>query len=131
MLNNLSIMGRITHPLELRRTDSGKSVTSFSIACERNFKSKDGTYFTDFFDCVAFDYTAEFICKNFDKGRMIAIEGHLQTRDWTDKNGNKRRNVDIAVDKVFFADSKRDTTPEPRFVEVEDGEIEDMDSLPF
>lgn len=108
MLNKIVIMGRLTRDPELRRTQSGLSVTSFSVACDRDFKAQDGSRETDFIDCVAWRNTAEFVCKYFAKGRMAVVEGRLQIRDWQDNNGNKRRSAEIVADNVYFGDSKRD-----------------------
>lgn len=108
MLNKIIVMGRLTRDPELRRTQSGLSVTSFSVACDRDFKSQSGEKETDFIDIVAWRTTAEFVCKYFSKGRMAVVEGRLQIRDWQDSNGNKRRSAEIVADNVYFGDSKRD-----------------------
>ncbi len=107
MLNHIVIMGRMVRDPELRTTQSGISVCSFTLACDRDFKSKDGgEKETDFIDCVAWRSTAEFVCKYFAKGRMMAVEGRLQLRDWVDKEKNKRRSAEIQVSSAYFADSK-------------------------
>ena len=108
MLNKVIIMGRLARDPELRRTQSGVSVTSFRIACDRDFKSQSGEKETDWIDVVAWRNTAEFVSKYFTKGRMAIVEGRLQTRDWTDKDGNKRTAVEVVADNVYFGDSKRD-----------------------
>ena len=108
MLNKIIIMGRLARDPELRRTQSGVSVTSFRIACDRDFKSQSGEKETDWIDVVAWRNTAEFVSKYFTKGRMAIVEGRLQTRDWTDKDGNKRTAVEVVADNVYFGDSKRD-----------------------
>ena len=90
MLNRIVIMGRLVRDPELRRTQSGIAVTSFRIACDRDFKSQNGEKGTDWIDVVAWRQTAEFVSKYFAKGRMAVVEGRLQSRDWTDKDGNKR-----------------------------------------
>ena len=108
MLNRIVLMGRLTRDPELRRTQSGTAVTSFSIACDRDFKSQSGEKETDFIDVVAWRGTAEFVSKYFAKGRMAVVEGRLQIRDWTDKEGNKRRSAEVVADNVYFGDSKRD-----------------------
>ena len=100
-------MGRFTHDPELRRTGSGTAVTSFSLACDRDFKSQSGDKETDFIEVVAWKNTAEFVSKYFSKGRMAVVEGRLQIRDWTDKAGNKRTTAEVVADNVYFADSKR------------------------
>ena len=96
MLNKIIIMGRLTRDPELRRTGSGTAVTSFSLAVDRDFKSQSGEKETDF------------ISRFFTKGRMAVVEGRLQIRDWTDKDGGKRRSAEIVADNVYFGDSKRD-----------------------
>lgn len=111
MLNQVVLMGRLTRDPELRRTQSGLSVTSFSLAVDRDFGQKDGEKQTDFIDIVAWRNTAEFVSKYFAKGRMAVVNGRLQIRDWTDKDGNKRRSAEILADRVYFGDSKRDDAP--------------------
>lgn len=106
MLNRTIQMGRLTRDPELRRTPAGVAVCSFSIACDRDFKSANGERETDFFDVVAWRSTAEFVSKFFSKGRMAVVEGRLQNRDWTDRDGNKRRSTEIIADNVYFGDSK-------------------------
>ena len=108
MLNNITIMGRLTRDPELRRTGSGTAVTSFTVAVDRDFSGQDGQKETDFIDCVAWRQTAEFVSKYFAKGRMIVVDGRLEMRDWTDKEGNKRRSAEIVADSVYFGDSKKD-----------------------
>lgn len=103
MLNHVIEQGRICNDIELRRTNSGTSVASFTIAVERDFsKEKE----TDFFDVVCWKNTAEFVSKYFSKGRMIIVAGRLQTRSWTDKEGHKRKTVEIVADNCYFGDSK-------------------------
>ena len=107
MLNHIVIMGRMVRDPELRSTQSGTSVCGFTVACDRDFKSKDSKEKeTDFIDCVAWRSTAEFVSKYFTKGRMMAVSGRLQLRDWTDKDGNKRRSAEIQVENAYFADSR-------------------------
>lgn len=109
MLNRITIMGRMTKDPELRRTESGLSVTSFTVAVDRDFSGKDGSdKETDFIDCVAWRQTADFVSKYFTKGRMIVVSGRLQIRSWTDKEGNKRRSAEVVADNVYFGDSKKD-----------------------
>ena len=105
-------MGRLTRDPELRRTGSGTAVTSFSLACDRDFKSQSGEKETDFIEVVAWKNTAEFVSKYFSKGRMAVVEGRLQIRDWTDKAGNKRTTAEVVADNVYFADSKRSESNE-------------------
>lgn len=105
MLNHITIMGRFTKDPELRKTTSSKSVTSFTVACDRDVdRSK-----ADFFDCVAWNGTADFVSKWFTKGQLCVVEGRMEFREWTDKNGNNRRSPELVVDNIYFA-SKRDET---------------------
>ena len=109
MLNHIVIMGRLTRDPELRRTGSGIAVASFTVAVDRDYSGKDGgEKETDFIDCVAWRNTGEFVSKYFTKGRMIVVSGRLQLRDWTDKEGNKRRSAEIVADSCYFGDSKKD-----------------------
>ena len=106
MLNRIILMGRLTHDPELRHTNSNIPVCSFSIACDRDFKNDKGEKETDFIDVVAWRSTGEFVSKYFTKGRMAIIEGRLQMREYTDKDGNKRRTAEVVADNVYFGDSK-------------------------
>ena len=109
MLNHIVIMGRLTRDPELRRTGSGVAVTSFTVAVDRDFGNREsGERETDFIDCVAWRQTGEFVSKYFAKGRMAVVSGRLQIRNWTDKDGNKRRTAEVVADNVYFGDSKRD-----------------------
>ena len=109
MLNRIILMGRLTRDPELRQTQSGVSVANFSLAVDRDFKDKaTGEKGTDFNDIVAWRQTAEFVSRFFTKGRMAVVEGRLQLRDWTDRDGNKRRTAEVIADNVYFGDSKRD-----------------------
>ena len=109
MLNHITIMGRLTRDPELRRTGSGVAVASFTVAVDRDFGGRDGgEKETDFIDCVAWRQTGEFVSKYFTKGRMIVVSGRLQIRNWTDKDGNKRRTAEVVADNCYFGDSKRD-----------------------
>ena len=110
MLNKIILMGRLTRDPELKRTQSGTAVTSFSLAVDRDFKSQGGEKETDFIDIVAWRNTAEFVSKYFTKGRMAVVEGRLQIRDWTDKDGGKRRSAEVIADNVYFGDSKSEGT---------------------
>lgn len=105
MLNRIVLMGRLTHDPELRRTQSDTPVCSFSLAVDRDYK-RDGEKETDFIDIVAWRSTADFVSKYFTKGRMAVVEGRLQIRDWTDKEGGKRRSAEVIADNVYFGDSK-------------------------
>ncbi len=111
MLNSISIMGRLSSDPQLRRTASGKAVASFSVACERDFKNQQtGEKEVDFIECVAWGGTAEMVEKYFHKGQMAVATGRLQLRDWTDKNGQKRRTAEILVNSVYFCGSKESGT---------------------
>lgn len=107
MLNRVILMGRLTADPEHKQTPNGVSVTSFSIAVDRNFNGKDGNRQTDFINIVAWRQTADFVCRYFTKGRMIALEGSIQTRNYEDRNGNKRTAFEVVADQVYFADSNR------------------------
>ena len=108
MLNHIVIMGRLTRDPELRRTGSGIAVASFTVAVDRDFGGRaGGEKETDFIDCVAWRQTGEFVSKYFTKGSMIVVSGRLQIRNWTDKEGNKRRSAEVVADNVYFGESKR------------------------
>ena len=108
MLNHITVMGRLTKSPELRRTGSGVAVTSFTIACDRDIANKEtGKRDTDFIECVAWRGTGEFVEKYFDKGSMAVVSGRLQIREWTDKEGNKRRTAEVVADNVYFGESKK------------------------
>lgn len=109
MLNRIVLMGRLTRDPELRQTQSGTAVVSFSIACDRDYAAQGAERETDFIDIVAWRGTAEFVEKYFSKGRMIVVGGRLQIRNWQDKEGNKRRSAEVVADNVYFGDSKRDS----------------------
>ena len=114
MLNHIVIMGRLTKDPELRRTQIGTAVASFTLAVDRDFANKEtGERETDFIECVAWRGTGEFVSKHFGKGRMAVVSGRLQIRGWTDKDGNKRRTAEILADNVYFGDSKKEQTAEP------------------
>lgn len=131
MLNKCFLQGRLTKDPDVRRTPGGTSVTSFTLAVDRDFSSSGGEKATDFIDCVAWKGTADFVGKYFAKGRMAIVSGRLQIRDWTDKGGNKRRSAEVVADNVYFGDSKKEEnkTNEPVNVEFED--VDDTDDFPF
>ena len=108
MLNTAIIMGRLTADPELRKTTSGLSVTSFTVAVERNYKSGEERQ-ADFINVVAWRGTADFVSTYFKKGQMIAVQGSIQTRSYEDKNGNKRTAVEIVADNVSFCGSKAES----------------------
>lgn len=129
-LNRIVLMGRLTRSPELRHTQQGTSVASFTLAVDRPSKDKG----TDFIDCVAWRNTADFVTSYFSKGRMAVVEGRLQIREWTDRDGGKRRSAEVIADNVYFADSRRDdetgSRPAP-YTELEEGEEYDVGDLPF
>ena len=132
MINVVVLMGRLTADPELRTTPNGISVTSFSIAVDRAYQKAGTERQTDFINCVAWRQTAEFITKYFQKGSMIAVNGTLQQRSYTDKDGNKRTAYDVVIDNASFCGSKNESgnnhVNEPS---LEDIEFSDDDDLPF
>jgi len=107
-MNQIVIMGRLTRDPELRHTTNGVAVASFSLAVDRGYAPKDGgERQTDFIDVVAWRSTAEFVSKYFTKGQMAAVTGRLQIRDWTDKDGNKRKSAEVVADNIYFTESKK------------------------
>ena len=108
MLNHITLMGRLTRDPELRYTQSSIPVASFTLAVDRDFGSRDGgDRQTDFIDIVAWRQTGEFVSKYFTKGSMAVVSGRLQIRDWTDRDGNKRRSAEVVADNVYFGESKK------------------------
>lgn len=130
-INNVVLMGRLTFEPELKATPSGVSVLRFTVAIDRNVKDKH----TDFIECVAWKQTAEFISKYFHKGDMISLTGAIQTNNFTDKNGNKRKSVDVVVYQTSFCGSKTESKPNLNVAEVDNSDfeeiIDDDDDLPF
>ena len=131
MLNRIIIMGRLVRDPELRTTQSGVSVTSFTLAVDRDFKNRDsGEKSTDFIDVVAWRQTGEFVSKYFTKGSMAVVSGRLQMRDWTDRDGNRRKSAEVVADNVYFGESKG-TSEKPgkngasvfAELEVDDGDL--------
>ena len=109
MLNHIVIMGRLARDPELRRTQAGVPVASFRMAVDRDFRDKTtGERATDWIDVVAWRQTGEFVSRYFTKGRMAVVEGRLQIREWTDKEGNRRTSAEVVADNVYFGDSRRD-----------------------
>ena len=149
MINNVVLMGRLVATPELRNTQTGVAVTSFSLAVERSFARAGEQRQADFIDCVAWRNTAEFISKYFQKGSMIAVTGSIQTRSYEDKNGNKRTAVEVLVSQASFCGSKSETgtasngysapaaasaPAAPSFATGSDGDFEEIpgdDDLPF
>lgn len=136
MLNHLTIMGRMTRDPELRYTNAGTAIASFALAVDRDFKGQDGQKETDFIECVAWRSTGEFAAKHFFKGKMAVVDGRLQIRDWTDKQGNKRKSAEVVVSNIYFGDSRREEErhedggvypPDDQFEELYDSDS----NLPF
>ncbi|MCD8008473.1 MAG: single-stranded DNA-binding protein [Clostridiales bacterium] len=131
MLNHINIMGRLTRDPELRYTQTNTPVASFTLAVDRDFVDKaTGRRPTDFIDCVAWRHTGEFVSKYLSKGSMAVVSGRLQIRDWTDRDGNKRRSAEIVADNVYFGESKRkeDAVTTSGYVDLED---DDYGPLPW
>nr|DAP36246.1 MAG TPA: Single strand binding protein [Caudoviricetes sp.] len=131
MLNKCFLLGRMTKDPEIRRTNGGTAVTSFTLAVDRDFKT-NGEKETDFIEVVAWRNTAEFVSKYFSKGRMAIVEGRLQIREWTDKSGNKRRTAEVVADNVYFGDSKKENKEASEYKQADFAEISEEDGeLPF
>ena len=144
-LNRIDIMGRLVRDPELRYTAQGAPVTSFTLAVDRDYQSGGSERQTDFIDVVAWKATAEFVSKYFSKGSMAVVTGRLQIRDWEDKNGNKRKAVEIVVDNANFCGSKSETgtaqrndgyaaaQPAPSYSNADEGDFKEIpeDDLPF
>lgn len=134
MLNKIVIMGRLTRDPELRHTQAGVAVANFTLAVDRDFKdSATGQRATDFLDVAAWRQTAEFVSRNFTKGRMAVVEGRLQIREFTDKDGIKRKTAEIMAENVYFGDSKKETFA-PETTALTDGFYEEDDysgKIPF
>lgn len=110
MLNRIVIMGRLGRDPEVRYTQAGRPVASFSLAVDRDFKDKaSGERATDWIPVVAWEARARFVQQYFRKGQLAVVEGRLQIRDWTDRDGGKRRSAEVIADQVYFGDSKRDS----------------------
>jgi len=146
MINNVVLMGRLVATPELRNTQTGRSVTSFRLAVDRGYAKPGEQRQADFIDCVAWGTSAEFISKYFQKGSMIAVTGSIQTRNYEDKNGNKRTAVEVLVNQASFCGSKSETgtggyqapvaaaPAAPSFATGSDGDFEEIsgdDDLPF
>lgn len=114
MLNIVAVMGRLARDPEMRQTTTCKSVASFTIACDRGRRDANGQSVCDWLNIVAWDKTAEFVCKYFQKGSMIAVDGRLQSRSYQDKNGQNRTAVEIVANNVNFCGSKESISPAPQ-----------------
>lgn len=139
MLNHVTIMGRLTRDPELRHTQSGTAVTSFTLAVDRDFKDKNtGESATDWIVCTAWKGTAEFVTRYLQTGRMVIVDGRLQTRSYQDKDGNKRTAVEVVAEHVYFGDSRKreseGNAPEDELPDTEGqkfAELDDSSDLPF
>ncbi|UZT83200.1 single-stranded DNA-binding protein [Caproicibacterium sp. BJN0003] len=151
MLNVAVLMGRLTADPELRHTSNDIAVTSFTLAVDRSYVKSGAERATDFIDIVAWRNTADFVCKYFRKGQLVAVQGAIQTRSYTDRDGNKRKAFEIVADNVHFAESKRDfnsangnyhhetasaqqQSPAPAYSNGDTGDFEEIpgdDDLPF
>ena len=142
-LNNVTLMGRLTYSPELKLTPSGVSVLRFQIACDRNYQAQGQERQADFIDCMAWRQTAEFISRYFHKGDMIGVEGSIQTSNFTDKDGNKRKSVDVVANNVSFCGSKQQSNSNPNlnvapptYASADNSDFEEIvddtdDDLPF
>ena len=111
MLNHITVMGRLTHDPEMRKTPSGVSVVNFTVAVDRDIKNKEtGERETDFLDVVVWRYTADYVSKYCTKGSQVVVDGRLQIRSWTDKDGNKRKNAEIQAENIYIAGKKSEDT---------------------
>lgn len=141
MINMVALMGRLTYEPELRKTPSDVSVIRFQVACDRSYQRAGAERQADFIDCVAWRQTAEFISRYFHKGSMIAVEGTIQTSNYTDKNGNNRKQTEVLANNVSFCGSKNescgsmDIEPDPKYSSVDNSDFEEIvdddDDLPF
>ena len=139
MLNCAAIMGRLVADPELKHTQNEIAVTSFSVAVNRSYAKPGEQREADFIDVVAWRSTAEFICKYFRKGQAIVVQGSIQTRTYTDSNGNKRKAVELLAEQVHFGESKKETTPQSnapstanaQSVSADFEELTSDDDLPF
>ena len=142
MINVVAIMGRLVADPQLRQTTTGKNVASFRIACDRGRRDANGQNQADFLDVVAWDRTAEFVCRYFSKGSLIAIDGRIQSRSYQDKNGNNRTAIEIVAQNVSFCgEKKQETKPFPpanenalNFAQGGNDDfapVDDADDLPF
>lgn len=127
MLNRVIIMGRITVDIELQHSKGGVATASFSVAVDRKYTDGDGVRKTDFIKVVAWRQTAVFVEKYFSKGKMIAIEGSIQTRNYEDKQGNKRTAFEVLAEQVYFADAKAKDTTATEESEEQSGQFDPRD----
>lgn len=142
MINTVALTGRLTYEPELKVTTSGVSVIRFQMAVDRNYQAQGQERQADFIDCIAWRQTAEFISRYFHKGDMIGIEGSIQTSNFTDKDGNKRKSVDVVANNVSFCGSKQQSNSNsnlnvapPTYASADNSDFEEIvdedDDLPF
>ena len=145
MINMVALMGRLTYEPELRKTPSDVSVLRFQVACDRSYQRAGAERQADFIDCVAWRQTAEFISRYFHKGSMIAVEGTIQTSNYTDKNGNNRKQIEVLANNVSFCGSKSESgnaaptggynEHAPSYASADNSDFEEIvdddDDLPF
>lgn len=134
MINNVTLMGRLTAAPELKTTTSGVNVTAFCIAVDRRFQSKDGQKQADFINCVAWRNTAEFITRFFNKGDLIAVTGEIQTRKYQDQNGNNRTAFEVVINQASFCGGKNNGNNTNELTYGANGDFEELaadDELPF
>ena len=134
MLNKAILMGRLTRDPEMRYTQSNTPVTSFTLAIDRDRKGPNGERQTDFIECAAFGKTAEFVKNWFAKGMMAIVVGRIQSRNWEDRNGNKRTSIEINANEVLFGESKKDKAApksEPAVPSFDDFPELDDSRVPF
>lgn len=132
MLNRITLMGRLTTDPDVRAVKGDMNVATFTLACDRDGKDKD----TDFISCVAWRNTADFVSKYFSKGQAAVVDGRLQTRSYTDKDGKNRKTFDVVVNSIYFADSKRKDAGTPAYSQGREQsrefeEVDDDGDLPF
>lgn len=130
-MNKIILLGRLTRDPEIRTTSSGTTTANFTVAVNRNFKNKDGNYDADFLPCVAFRQTADFISKYFKKGRMISLEGRVQTRNYEAEDGTKRYVTEIVVEGVEFAGDNKKEESETASDEGNDNSTSEDIDLPI
>lgn len=126
MLNRIDIAGRMTADPELRHTQSGTAVCSFTLAVDRDFKNQNGEKETDWIPVVAWKHTAEFAARYFKKGDMAIVSGRLQSRRWQDRDGNKRTAIEIVADSIYFAGSKKTSEQNLDQLEKDIGKFQDL-----
>ena len=130
MLNKAILMGRLVRDPELRRTQNGTAVASFTLAIDRP-QDKNGNRQTDFIDCVAWTHTAEFVCKWFTKGMLAVVCGQIQSRNWEDKHGNKRTSIEVKVDELQFGETKKSREGSANVNADDFDELDDDSEVPF